>query len=167
MSALRQLFRLSRRRFLASSALFAVPGAWAAAGPKLDTETERAVLAAFVDALIPADEQTPSASSLGIDDDLLADNPDGPVRSLIGSGCAWLQQSASPPLLEMKPGMRVKLLEWMEASPEGQLPHIFFDYMRDQAMRRYYARPEAWSGLGIERPPQPVGYTDLVKAGDA
>ena len=51
----------------------------------------------------------------------------------------------------------------MAALPWESPPGRFFAVMRNTVMADYYAQPESWRGLALDRPPQPLGFFDAVR----
>jgi hypothetical protein len=169
MNAWHRLLRIGRRGFLSLPVLLALPSLSGADKiVKVDPVTREKILAEYLDVLIPADDFTPSASSAELHKEILdSAKSDKAVMGMIDAGCNWLQKASKGRWLELNAQQRTRLVEWMEKSPEGQLPNAFFVYLRDRAMRLYYAKQVSWNGLGIEGPPQPVGYTALIRGNDA
>ena len=49
----------------------------------------------------------------------------------------------------------------MASAPRGAGPRMFFEMLRNYAVRLYYARPESWPSLGFDGPPQLDGFPDF------
>lgn len=124
-----------------------------------DTKTN---LSIFLDTLIPADHITPSASAVGVTDDILtiAAN-DKLLNKLITLGCQWLDLQTEVRFSELPEEYRIRLLEWMSNAGTNSLPRKFFVITRHLAMSHYYRKPDSWKGLPVSRPPQPIGYPDF------
>ena len=118
------------------------------------------VLEAFVDTLIPADA-TPAASTLGVDLEILeSSRADLAYVHLIHLGCRWLNHQSGGDFTRLPEADRIPILRWMEQADRRTLPALFFNRIRHQAMAIYYSKPPSWKGLGLNHPPQPLGYMD-------
>ena len=116
----------------------------------------------FVDALLPADELTPAASMLEVHTQILKDaEQDAMLQQLIEGGCQWLEQSFGS-LATLDSGQLERLLLAMSEAEWDSGPKNFFFQIRDRAVTYYYADPRAWSGSAINRPPQPMGYPEVI-----
>lgn len=147
-----------------SSLLF---GAWllpinralAKPNPKLLYEE---TLRIFVDALLPADELTPAASELNVHIQIMNDAIQNPgLESLIVEGCQWLKQSLGS-LSALDSEQIERLLFAMSKADWDTGPRNFYHEIRDRAVMYYYADPRAWVGSAINRPPQPLGYPEVI-----
>ena len=130
-------------------------------------ETAPAVpsFAAFLDALIPEDEVSPSASQAGVDAAILsAAKGDRQLGRLVELGVGWLdaeaRRSGAQAFHEMAGDRQLLLISIAERQRKGSLPRVFFENMRHQAFAYYYADPRSWAALGYEGPPQPRGFMD-------
>ncbi len=124
-------------------------------------------LAAFVDTLMPADE-TPAASELGIDRMLQARaEADDHYRRLLREGCGLLdrvaQRAYGRDFSELDEEQRVRIVEFFERQGPRTLARAFFRGVRDDLFELYYSQPQSWTGLGMDRPPQPAGYMDYQR----
>ena len=109
--------------------------------------------------LIPADELSPAASTLGVPARILAEAEDNPqLKRLVAFSCRWLDQGAGGRYDQADAALRDTLAEAMSKLPWEAPPRRFFDLMRDLAMGYYYSRPEALAGLASTSPPQPGGF---------
>jgi hypothetical protein len=116
-------------------------------------------LQAFIDTLIPADGLTPSATSLGVDKTLQnVGVKDEAYGRFLKVGCDWLNVQARGDYSALTEESREAVVDWMEQSSQLKFPYRFFSRIRYDAMSFYYSQQESWAGLGLERPPQPVGY---------
>ena len=158
--------RLSRREFLvtASWVALSVPGGWAFAQ---NEGSRRAILDAFIDTLLPADERSPAASALGVADEIhdLMTRRRG-LRTLLNNGCRWLDAQAGGDFTALSDDQRERVVAWMAQAPVTEGPRVFYDRIRREAMTVYYAKPQAWAGLGGDHAPQPRGYIDELFALD-
>lgn len=132
-------------------------------------EPQRALLRAYVDVLVPADEFSPGALDLGIDRELLsASREDRWLRTLVIRGSEPLQQAArrqgSASFAQLPMAARVELVRAAEAAPHKSAPRRLFERLRNETLQRYYARPESWRALCYSGPPQPLGFTDYTEA---
>ena len=118
----------------------------------------------YVDILIPEDEYTPSASSLGIHLEILGKiNAESFYKKIFDAGCNWLDQGITPSWRNLTEDQRVQVVQLMEQSKPKTLQKSYFLIMRELTMQSYYSRKESWNGLGIDSPPQPDGYLHLIK----
>lgn len=122
------------------------------------------VLPDFLDTLIPAD-LTPSASQLNVDEDIvdyLHDNPR--YKNIVMFGCVWLNKKAnelfSTDFYNLSLEEKTQVVEILEAMKENQTAQFFFNHIKDKSFEFYYSKPQSWVGLGIQHPPQPMGYSD-------
>lgn len=143
----------------ACGALLARRGAAASAPASLEP-----TLAAFVDTLLPADDLSPAASDLGIAKTMLAESAgDELYTRLITVGCAFLDRAAEGRFDESNARVREVIVSWMSEADYDEVPRRFYEVIRQRTVELYYSRPEAWGGLPIRRPPQPIGYPDHWK----
>ncbi len=123
------------------------------------------VLAAFLDTLLPADRWSPSATQLGIGARLIEMvMKDPPRRRGMEQGFRWLDGAArrlgAQDFAALPEDRREALVALMAAAAPGSPQRSFFETTRSDAFFHYYAREEAWSGLGYDGPPQPAGFPD-------
>jgi len=134
-----------------------------------------AALPAYLDTLIPP-HGGPSATALGVDRELLAAARAEPsYGKLLAAGCRWLDAQAR--VLEggafgaLSEAGRIAIAQNAQDAAEGSGEWTFYQRVRAEAFRHYYADPRAWSSVGFEGAPQPAGYLDYaeppVNAGDA
>ena len=127
----------------------------------------RTTLVAFLDTLMPADD-TPAASDLGVPDKLmsLADS-DRRYERLLLNGCLWLDNMALKrhdyEFHALDEWQRVAIVERLETSQAPRFARVFMRRVLADLYEFYYSQPRSWPGLGIERPPQPLGYRDYAK----
>ena len=124
-----------------------------------------ATLKAVVDTLIPDDGLSPSASALGVDQSMIqiSQNQER-IFDLLEKGCAWLDGQAGGAFAQLDEKARIDALKLAEAQPMSHA-RTFFVYVRKEAMRLYYAHPEASKGFVDYTPtPQPLGYPDYTQA---
>ena len=123
--------------------------------------------APFLDTLLPADA-TPSATGLGIDSHLLAVHRKAGSAQLLADGCAWLDGQAralgKSGFAALPEAQREAIVGRAATAAPGSLPNVFFQRMRRDAMRAYYALPASWAALGYRGPPQPRGFPDHARA---
>lgn len=121
-------------------------------------------LAAYVDTLLPADDVSPAASELGIAKAMLTESAgDALYTRLITAGCAFLDRAAEAKFAESNARVREVIVSWMSEADYDEVPRRFYEIIRQRTVELYYSRPEAWGGLPIRRPPQPIGYPDHWK----
>lgn len=124
-------------------------------------------LAAFLDTLMPADE-APSATELNVDHMLLQKaGGDARYTRLLLNGCLWLENTAlrefQSPFAELDESQRARIVAAMEQASSRSLANVFFANVQKDLFELYYSQPASWQGLGIDRPPQPMGYLDYQK----
>ena len=147
---------------------FGLVGAAGARPPAGDPRT----LAAYLDTLLPADEQGPGALELGVLEAIeKATAQDAGYRRLLDLGCAWLDQQAAffgeKEFGVLADSARGRLVLFASEQAPGSLPRLFFETTQTHAFRLFWAQPEAWAGIGYAGPPQPVGFLDYAQAPDA
>jgi len=162
---------LTRRQFLQvllwslfairpSSALAkAVPEIAASSkGPRTAFEQS---LRAFVDVLIPADAFSPAASAVGVDAQIIAlSKNDYRFRKLLSVGFKWLDSQMPGGFAQLPEDAQIRVVDWMSQADGNSLPRRLFEILRYESMSFYYADHRSWQGLSIQRPPQPIGYSD-------
>lgn len=151
--------RVTRRRLLASS-LTASLGLLTLPAAAEDAGTDAmASLGAVLDGLLPADALSPSATGLGVDDELrtfLAGQE--MLTQLISLGLGWMDRIGGRPFRELSPMRQAAILAQMEASDPNHIPGRCYHILRALAVEFYYARAEALGGLPLDPAPQPHGY---------
>jgi len=159
----------SRRRFILLSALIALWGfVGRALGKKAPGYLIDANLRAWLEVLIPPDSISPGAGGLRVDADLMAVAKETPRRyKLLQAGVRWADSEAkaygSVYFSALAAEQANEVVAKAAASEIGTVPRAFFEYTLRETKKIYYAKPEAWVGLGIERPPQPIGYVDYME----
>lgn len=151
----------ARRRFLwlLGAAASVAGGAWwwRTAAPAL-AAGEVAGLSRLVDQLIPRDDY-PGAVDLAVDVAIAAAIAESGARlRLAREALPWLERAAG----EAADWSRALDAAW--AQPAAAPSRRFVHWLRLEAMKRYYADPRAWPGLGYPHPPQPAGYADYRAA---
>ena len=163
------LMPVKRRHFLLGTtfgwALVRVlPSRAASRAPSASTDP---TFAAYVDVLVPADE-TPSATALGIDKELLVvASGRNDYQRLLRWGVEWLNRQARAQygrdFQALNEESRDGIVREAAAARADTLPRAFFERTRADVFYHYYARPEAWRGIASYRgPPQPVGFLDYA-----
>jgi hypothetical protein len=118
-------------------------------------------LAGFLDTILPADALSGSASDLGLPKRILGEAAGDELYSrLIAVGCQWLDRAAEGSFASSNPRVHHVIVTWMAESDYNEVPRRFYELLRQRAVELYYSAPEAWGGLAISRPPQPIGYPD-------
>ena len=147
----------SRRKFLIatlSSGLATVCGPVAAQGaPDLSS------LGAVLDTILPADDQSPSPSSLGVDreiQDIVLANP--LLERLFGAALGWMDGLGNRPFRDLTEAQRVEILSFMQTADFNQIPGRFYHIVRAFCCELYFARAEAITGYPLNASPQPAGY---------
>jgi len=160
----------SRRRLLKGTSLFLLIGSGIfgicrsviAKPNKTTPEIQKHTLSSYLDTLIPADS-TPSASSLEVDIRILEKAAQHKnFHKLLVEGTQWLDAQAfriaRKNFIDLSSHQKEQIVLKAENSKARSLANVFFRSTLDDAYYFYYARPESWRGLGISRPPQPLGY---------
>ena len=124
-----------------------------------------AILRTLLDIMMPADDESPGAVDLNVDDMLLAKSEgDRRYRSLLIRGCDWLDAAAQEQyqknFTDLSEQQCIRIIESMEQSAPGTWPHAFFKRIQYDLFELYYSQSASWQGLLIDHPPQPRGYTD-------
>lgn len=133
----------------------------------LDSAQSRC-LQAWVETLLPADEESPGAAELGVAEritDKAIGNPD--YLKLLRAGCLWLDRQAQVrgklAYAELDMSGRDSIVSVAEQSKAKSVPRAFFIYTRDDAFGFYYTQPETWGMLDYPGPPQPRGFMDYTR----
>jgi hypothetical protein len=116
-------------------------------------------LAAVVDTLLPADDVSPSASTLRVDRDIadfVAEND--MMTRLFVAALDWMDQLTDRPFSELAPSHQIEILAMMEGADFNAIPGRFYHIVRALAVEFYYARSEAIAGFPLDPAPQPNGY---------
>jgi len=152
--------RLSRRELLTLFLAGMLPLNLRAFAPSENPDDEL-VIQVFVDTLIPADDLTPSASELGVAQEIInSSQSDIAYGRLVQLGCRWLNHQSNGDFTNLQIDQRIQILQWMEHADSHALPTQLFNRLRHQTMALYYTQPVSWKGLEMQRPPQPLGYMD-------
>ncbi len=131
------------------------------ASPQPEGSSDELVIRAFVDTLIPADNTTPSASTLGVDLEITnKTQEDAAYGRFIRLGCRWLNYQSGGDFTTLPHQHQTQVIEWMENAASHTIPAQFFTRIRHAAMAHYYSQPASWKGLGLNNPPQPLGHMD-------
>lgn len=150
-----------RRRFVLALCALLPASALARVWPRADAERIEATLAAYVDTLLPQDALSPSASQLDLHRRIVREFSTLPFqRRLLDVGCAWLDQAAEEPFRSAPPRVRDVVVEWMSQAESDRVPRRFYEVVRQRALELYYSQSEAWGGLPLTRPPQPLGHPE-------
>lgn len=134
----------------------------APAGASLQERLAR-TFTAFCDTIVPADEWTPAASALQIPGAILDSTAaDELAGRLLAAGCVWLDAACQGDFAAADETSQIAACQRMQGLPWDSPAGRFFQLLRDTLMAEYYARPESWRGLALDRPPQPLGFFDAV-----
>ena len=138
------------------------------AGPAGETAFKGG-LQAWLETLYPSDASSPGAGRLGVQDALIAKAlPTPDYFGLLKFGVRWAdvtaQRMGKQSFAALEAGSREIVVARAEAAGLDQLPGLFFHHTRMDGAEIYYARKESWAGLGISRPPQPIGYPFHARA---
>jgi hypothetical protein len=172
---------ISRRRFIKTPIAAGAAGAWRALeadtvlprtprpppAPRL-YPAEIKVLAAYVDTLLPPEQDRPGASELGVHERLAASAKTKPrYLTLLQWGARWLHHQAKDNtgtgFAALDEAGRIAVVKLAEAGETTSRQRTFFEFSRQDAFRYYYANPQSWPGLGYAGPPQPLGFLDYTQ----
>ena len=151
---------LRRRLIQASGAFFLVHEvALAQLSGVAPAKAERLALSTFLDVLLPRDAHSGSATDLRVDQALWAfSRDDARFRQLLVQGSRWLNMTGGAGFADLTAAQQVQVVQWMSTADWNELPRRFYELVRQTAVETYYSDPRAWTGTGLQRPPQPVGY---------
>jgi hypothetical protein len=138
--------------------------------PLTFTDTQRKTVGALCDTIIPADEKSPSASKLNVQD-FIDEWVSAPYptqqehRKVILAGLAWLEvesnkrcrKSFSELSEEQKGEICNDICFVPKAAPKFKQAAEFFTLFRDLTMAGFYTTPEGWKDI------QYVGNVPLTK----
>ena len=124
------------------------------------TDSQRFLLAAVLNRIIPAEGNAPGAGNVGAGEAIEADIAASPEeRRLFLDGVsevdlvAWRTRDRG--FLDLEEGARDEVLRAVEAENPS-----FFSFLVTRTYRAYYTNPVVLAALGIEsRPPQPLGHS--------
>lgn len=122
---------------------------------------ELATLAVLVDLILPADDESPAASEIGVPD-FLNEWVGAPYEAnradyeTIRGGIAWINTHAwdlhGKRFAEIDPAQQTAILDsicdWSKAAPDVQAGARFFQKLRYLALGGYYSHPKTWRSLG-------------------
>ncbi|MFL4469610.1 gluconate 2-dehydrogenase subunit 3 family protein [Tateyamaria armeniaca] len=151
---------MSRRRVLisalaASLSSPAIAQQTAATVGQIDAQT----LAAYLDVLLPADEHSPAASTLGIEADIIDFAKQVPqFQQLLAIGTDWLNTTGRGPFHTLSLVDQQRVVEWMRTADRKYVPGRFYLLVRLTGVEFYYAHAEATGGFDLNPAPQPAGY---------
>lgn len=122
-------------------------------------KSELVTLAALCDMIIPADEKSPSASSVGAHDYIneWASRPGGDASLVrIRGGLIWIDRESmtrfSKPFHQATDAQRAAICDDIcflpNAKPAHRFAAQFFDTVRDQTATAFYTTPDGWKDLG-------------------
>ncbi len=123
--------------------------------PRILTPEELALLSLIQDELVPSYGDLPPAGTLGTAmtvDGYLAERPQL-RRPLLTALRAIEVSSGKTPFAELDSGRRVEVLRQVENGDPGS-----FSELVKQTYNAYYTRPDVQASLGIDGPPQPMGF---------
>jgi hypothetical protein len=128
------------------------------------SEREEKILSRYIDLFIPADE-SPGALDLKVDASIINKaRSNAEYAWLIRQGCTWLEHEAQSvfrgAFLGLPEDRQIILIEHLSSQKRGSAGLRFFQTLREDLFGEFYARPESWTSLGFNGPPQPLGFTD-------
>ncbi len=121
--------------------------------------SELVTLAALCDMIIPADEKSPAASTVGAHDYIneWASRPGGETSLVrIRGGLVWIDRETisrfGKPFYEATDAQRTAICDNIcflpNAQPQHRFAAQFFDTVRDQTATAFYTTPDGWNDLG-------------------
>jgi len=127
--------------------------------PRILTESEKRIVTALADVIIPADEFGPAASAVGVPDfiDEWVSAPyDAQVkdRKVIRDGLAWIDAEAGKRFgkgfADCEVAQQTAILEDIvkEGTEARKQARAFFVVFRDRVAGGYYTTPEGWKAIG-------------------
>lgn len=128
--------------------------------PLTFTEQQRRTVAALCDVIIPADDKSPAASTVGVPD-FIDEWISAPYseqqadKKLVLQGLAWLERESKKrfrkPFGELEAGARTQICDDIclerNAKPEFKVPAKFFARFRDLTAGGFYTTPAGWKDL--------------------
>jgi len=125
---------------------------------------ERETLAVVLDTLIP-DGDFPGARRTGVLERLVTEcEATRQTRRALVEGAALVEAAAhrrgAMSFAALGDAEREAILAECAAAGNGSLPWFFFRTVRDRAMRLHYSHPLARNAVGLDHPPQPLGYAE-------
>ncbi|MGN6561198.1 MAG: gluconate 2-dehydrogenase subunit 3 family protein, partial [Thermomicrobiales bacterium] len=133
----------------------ATPVTPAAAPVGVLTEEQRALLAAALNRIVPAQGDLPGAGELGVGEQIGATLAVAPaLRRRFLDGLAAIAIAGDRPFTELDGAAQDAALRAVEEAQPG-----FFSALVEHTYRHYYTLPAVHRAIGHEsRPPQPEGY---------
>lgn len=122
----------------------------------------------YIDLLVPEDNESPGALSLGIDQLILARcASDHAYRQQLREGLIQLQRLVAArhqhPFALLSNTDAEALISLSEQAKPKRLEHRLFQQLRSDVMTLYYSRPDSWRSLDYAGPPQPAGFLDYAQ----
>lgn len=165
-----------KRRFFLKTSVAVVLSTWASSASSASISLQQPMkkplqqktLRAFIDVLLPEDE-TPSASQLDIDQEILSRVARHPgYTRLLHGGLAWLDKMAyaqynKTAFTLLKQDQREAIVRIAEATKMPSPQRVFFEQIRKDSFHFYYSHPQSWHNLGFNGPPQPAGFIDYTQ----
>jgi len=141
---------------------------WRVFFPRRLGDSQRKVLVAVLDTLIP-DGEFPGAARTGVIEPLIAEcEATRQTRRALIEGVelidAVARRRGAPSFSAIDRDQREAILADCASAENGSLPWFFFRTVRDRSMRLHYSHPLARKTLGIDHPPQPQGFLDYWQA---
>lgn len=129
---------------------------------------ERETLAVVLDTLIP-DGDFPGARRTGVLERLVIEcDAMRQTRRALVEGADLVEAAArrrgARSFAALANAEREAILAECAVADNGSLPWFFFRTVRDRAMRLHYVHPLARQAVGLDHPPQPLGYVDYADA---
>ncbi|MEN8724853.1 MAG: gluconate 2-dehydrogenase subunit 3 family protein [Lentimonas sp.] len=126
-------------------------------------------LQAWVETLLPTDQHSPGAGSLGVHLDILEIAKSKlQYQQLLKVGMLWADTEARKWGALNFADLPVEQAELLVGKTESMglqaMPGLFFYHTLKDAKAAYYTRKESWSGVGFPHAPQPLGYIDYAEA---
>jgi hypothetical protein len=123
--------------------------------PSILDATQRALLRAVLNRIIPPRRDLPGAGDLDVGASIERTLSESPrLRRLFLDGLSQIQISTSHQFVDLDEATQTAHLQRIEQS----LP-AFFTSLVEHAYRNYYTHPSVQRAVGWPRPPQPLGHT--------
>ncbi len=129
---------------------------------------ESLALRAYATIFLPPAGMSAEAMAELVQDLVAAADTDRSLRRVLRRGMAWLEaragESGAADYAAMAPDLAARVLPAAASAAPGSVPRVFYERLRWELFRRYYARPQTLAALKLSGPPQPLGFPDYTRA---